>query len=195
MALTLDDGPNPPYTEMFLRILAQENIPATFFMLGRNIEMYRLSALRVAAGGHEIGNHSFSHTALAFSSPRRTLWEIERTDALIRGLGYEGNVPFRSPYGERFGLHAWILLWLDRGNFLYDVPPIPPDYFRSDPQAMADSAVARAKNGSIFLFHDGEGIRVESLEATAQSVRRLKAAGYEFVRLTELGHGGKAHPP
>jgi peptidoglycan/xylan/chitin deacetylase (PgdA/CDA1 family) len=186
IALTLDDGPNPPYTEMFLRLLEAEKIPATFFMLGRNIEMHRLSALRVVAAGHEVGNHSFSHSAMAWARPVRTVDEITKTDALIRGLGYEAAIPFRAPFGERFGLHAWILLWMRRPNTLYDVAPVPPDYFRNDPQAMADSAVARAQNGSIVLFHDGEGIRVESLEATARVVRRLKANGFTFVRLSEL---------
>ncbi len=186
IALTLDDGPNPPYTSLFLRLLAQEKIPATFFVLGRNIELHRKAALEIVSQGHEIGNHSYSHQPLAWKSPHLIAREISRTDALIRSLGYQGKIPFRAPFGEWFGMHNLTLFWLGRENVLYDVPPEPPDYFRSNPQAMADSAQQRVKPGSIVLFHDGEGIRVESLEATARLIPALKRQGYTFVRVSEL---------
>jgi peptidoglycan/xylan/chitin deacetylase (PgdA/CDA1 family) len=186
IALTLDDGPNPPFTEKFLQLLAQEQVPATFFLLGRNIEMHRSTAQKIAASSHEIGNHSYSHSALAWKPWKQITEEIEKTDRLIRGLGYKGPIAFRSPFGEKVGWLAW-WLWLHaRRCFLYDVAPSPPDYFRRAPASIARSTLERTKGGSVLLFHDGEGIRIESLEAAARVIRELKARGFTFVRLSEL---------
>jgi peptidoglycan/xylan/chitin deacetylase (PgdA/CDA1 family) len=186
VALTLDDGPNPPYTEKFLQLLKHENIKATFFFIGRNIQMHRASALSVTNAGHEIGNHSFMHERLSWLGFGRTASEIHETDQQIRSLGYKGPIPFRAPFGERWGLHTWVLWYLGRKNILYDVAPVPPDYFRSEPQAIAESTLARTRPGSILLFHDGEGIRVEALEAAALVIKQLKSQGYRFVTISEL---------
>lgn len=190
IALTLDDGPNPPYTERFIQLLAREGIPATFFFIGRNIEMHRATALKVVQAGHEIGNHSYSHRHLAWSAWAEVGKEIEHTDRLIRSLGYEDPIPFRAPFGQRFGWLAWWLWAKGRRNFLYDVTPTPPDYFRSSPTAIAESSIRRAQGGSVLLLHDGEGIRIEALEAAARIVPALKAKGFVFTRLSELSRRG-----
>jgi peptidoglycan/xylan/chitin deacetylase (PgdA/CDA1 family) len=195
VALTLDDGPNPPYTERFLELLDREKIPATFFVLGRRVEWHPSLLKRIADAGHELGNHGYSHHSLSALPPWRVSEEIRRTDALIRASGYTAAIPFRAPFGERFGVHAWVLLLQGRKNLLYDVGPHPPDYFRADPQSMADSAERRARGGSIILFHDGEGMRTESLEAVARLIPRLKAAGFTFVKLSHWGLGQTGSPP
>ncbi len=186
IALTLDDGPNPPYTERFLQLLEKEKVPATFFFIGRNIEIHRATALKVLEAGHEIGNHSYTHKRLAWEAWREIENEVSTTDKLIRSLGYTGPIAFRAPFGQRFGLLAFWLLFNGRANTLYDVAPQPPDYFRSSPVAISESSIERTRNGSILLLHDGEGIRIESLEAAARILPALKSKGFRFVRLSEL---------
>ena len=58
VALTFDDGPHPRYTDMILDILAEYDVPATFFVIGKNVEYYSAPFLRAIAEGHEIGNHT-----------------------------------------------------------------------------------------------------------------------------------------
>ncbi len=183
IALTLDDGPNPPYTEKFLQLLQREQVPATFFFIGRNIEIHRATALAVARSGHAIGNHSYSHLSLALVTPWRIAEEFHRTDDLIRGLGYAGPIAIRAPFGQNWGGLPWFFVVGGRRQWLYDVAPEPADYLRADPAVIAASTVRRTQSGSVLLFHDGEGIRIESLEAAARAIGELKAAGFAFVPL------------
>src|ERR1051326_5728515 len=61
IALTFDDGPNEPYTSEILKILKDNNIRATFFLVGKNVEAEPEAAREIAAAGHVIGNHSYDH--------------------------------------------------------------------------------------------------------------------------------------
>ena len=195
IALTLDDGPHPTYTDLFLRYIAQEKIPATFFISGNGALTYPALLRKLAISGHEIGNHSLTHKPLAWSAPWEIAREIQATDQLIRASGYTGPIAFRAPFGQRFGILSWVLAFQARSNTLYDVKPSAPDYFRSDPQAMADAMYANVRAGSILLLHDGGGERVEALEALARLVPRLKQEGFEFVTLSALLNSKKESLP
>src|SRR5690349_19551357 len=59
--LTFDDGPNPDATDSILETLDRYDVPATFFMVGDHVRRYPEIARRVAAAGHEIGNHTQTH--------------------------------------------------------------------------------------------------------------------------------------
>ena len=65
IALTFDDGPDPVWTPKILDILKQENVKATFFIVGENGQANPDLVKRIVAEGHEIGNHSFTHPNLA----------------------------------------------------------------------------------------------------------------------------------
>ncbi len=186
VALTFDDGPNPPFTERTLEILAHYGIRATFFFIGRNIEMHRTTALAVVRSGHEVGNHSYSHERLGFGGPGRIRAEIADTDGLIRTLGYEGAIPFRAPFGQVTLWTHWILGKLGRTNFLYDTPTAPPDYFRPDPKPMLGHLLDGVRAGSVILLHDGEGIRTETTVVLEGLIPELLARGYVFKTVTEL---------
>ena len=81
--LTFDDGPNPAATEPILETLATEGIPAAFFMVGEHVRRFPGVGRRVAAAGHEIGNHTLRHRKLHLAGPARIREELERTHALI----------------------------------------------------------------------------------------------------------------
>ena len=97
-ALTFDDGPSR-YTPHILDVLRENGIPATFFMLGKNVKFYPQHVQRIVAEGHEVGNHSFSHPNLRRISRERKLEEIEITDKLLRDLG-ANPLYMRPPYGS-----------------------------------------------------------------------------------------------
>ncbi|MBE9070210.1 polysaccharide deacetylase family protein, partial [Leptolyngbya cf. ectocarpi LEGE 11479] len=68
LALTYDDGPNPPYTEGLLDVLREFDAKATFFTIGENVENNLETTRRIVAEGHELGNHSYSHKKLVDTS-------------------------------------------------------------------------------------------------------------------------------
>ena len=97
VALTFDDGPNPPHTEALLDMLAQHNVKATFFLKGRNIEAFPESVRRVVEAGHEIGNHSYFHKPMISLSESDMLEELVRTNNLIEQYIGDSPVLFRGP--------------------------------------------------------------------------------------------------
>src|SRR5881409_3417467 len=99
--LTFDDGPNPGATEPILETLAASEVPAAFFLVGEHVRRFPEVARRVAAAGHEVGNHTLRHQKLHMRGPRRIREELERAHELI--VDATNQVPrcFRAPHGYR----------------------------------------------------------------------------------------------
>jgi peptidoglycan-N-acetylglucosamine deacetylase len=196
IALTFDDGPNPAYTPQILDILAAHGVKATFFMVGRAIEAHPEVAAQVMQQGHEIGNHTWHHYSLNYLGPRAIHWELESTDDLIRQLGYQAPIPFRSPYGHSLLFLPWVLNQMHRANVLWSIDPKDWD------AKSADEVITRLDGnlhcGGILLLHDGDatpdglvyGTRAPTVEAVEQILTTYSAQGYRFVTLSELMAAG-----
>lgn len=186
VALTFDDGPNPPYTQALVNLLKKTGVRATFYMVGRNIEMHRNAALEVQAAGHELGNHGYSHEMLRFAFPWRIESEVEKTDRLIQSLGYRQAISFRAPFGIT-NLSMLFALWrLKKQHIGYAIEST--DYLRPDPEVMFQKLRAQIEPGVIIVLHDGEGIRTETLILTEKLIEYLKISGYRFLTVSELLH-------
>ena len=184
VALTYDDGPNPPHTVDLLEVLRRHDVRATFFMNGRNVERHRAAAEAVLASGHEIGNHSYSHPLMIFRTPRSVSREIAATDAILRDLGVTGDIHFRSPYGAHLLAVPYVLARTDRINVLFDV--VPEDWKEQDPAVIAERVLSECVPGSIVLLHDGGGGRGGTVAATGRIIEGLRARGYELVSIGAL---------
>lgn len=101
LALTFDDGPNPAWTPRLLDILAEHNVRATFFMVGKFAKSEKELARRVAAAGHLIGNHSWSHPDLSRTREANVLDELTRTNDLLAKITGKPVRYFRPPFGAR----------------------------------------------------------------------------------------------
>jgi peptidoglycan-N-acetylglucosamine deacetylase len=103
--LTFDDGPSAETTPYLLDHLKKSGIKATFFVVGRNIENARGRAIveRMAAEGHQIGNHTYRHPNLTQLDGARVEQEIKQTEDLIGPLD-NGTKVFRPPFGFRNGV-------------------------------------------------------------------------------------------
>jgi peptidoglycan-N-acetylglucosamine deacetylase len=101
LALTFDDGPNPAHTPRLLDILAEHDVRATFFLVGRYAQAAPSLVRRIADAGHLIGNHSWSHPNLAFISATRIEDELRRTSETLADLTGKPVRFFRPPFGGR----------------------------------------------------------------------------------------------
>jgi peptidoglycan/xylan/chitin deacetylase (PgdA/CDA1 family) len=101
LALTFDDGPNPTWTPRLLDILAEHNVRATFFMVGKFVKAEPELARRVADAGHLIGNHTWSHPDLSRTRAANVLDELTRTSDILAGIAGKSIVYFRPPFGAR----------------------------------------------------------------------------------------------
>jgi len=101
LTLTFDDGPNPAWTPRLLDLLAEHDVKATFFMVGKFAKAERDLARRVAEAGHLIGNHSWSHPNLSRARDANVLDELTRTNDLLGEICGKPVRYFRPPFGAR----------------------------------------------------------------------------------------------
>lgn len=185
VALTFDDGPNGQ-TDEILKILAGKNVSATFYLIGAALHDYPEEAKKLAAAGHELGNHSYSHQRMIFKTPTFVRMEVERTNEEIRMAGYQGNITFRPPYGKKLIVLPWYLAQRNIQTITWDVDPLqelPPS---ASAQTIRDFVAAQTKPGSIILIHPWYGETNHSREAIPLIIDELQAQGYRFVRVSEL---------
>lgn len=101
LALTFDDGPNPAWTPRLLDILAEHNVHAAFFMVGKFAQAERALARRVFDAGHLIGNHTWSHPDLSRTASGKVLDELTRTSDILAEITGKPMRYFRPPFGAR----------------------------------------------------------------------------------------------
>lgn len=186
VALTFDDGPTAQYTDEVLTILRQEGIKATFFVVGAALERDLAVCRRITAKGHELGNHSFSHQRLVLQPYSTIRQEIERTDALIRDCGYEGEIHFRPPGGKKYLLLPLYLAVTGRNDILWDIGPEGDRQVAADPERIVEYVQQRARPGSIVLLHVMYRSRENSRQALPGIIQGLREKGYRFVTVSEL---------
>ncbi len=101
IALTFDDGPNPAWTPQLLELLAKHRVKATFFLMGKYADAEPYLTRYIDEAGHLIGNHSWSHPNLAFTSQRKVEEELKRTKKTLEYITGKAVRYFRPPFGAR----------------------------------------------------------------------------------------------
>ncbi|HET6735289.1 polysaccharide deacetylase family protein [Mycobacterium sp.] len=183
VALTLDDGPGPLAPDV-LQILAEAGVQATFYLNGRDLAAHPDSGRAIAAAGHEIGNHTYSHRRMVFVSPDTVAEEVQRTDDEIRRTGYGGPITFRPPYGKKLWTLPKYLADHDRTTVTWDVEPDSANDASAD-QIVAETVDA-VRPGSIILLHVMYEGRAASRAAIPRIVAALRSDGYRFVTVSDL---------
>jgi peptidoglycan/xylan/chitin deacetylase (PgdA/CDA1 family) len=189
VALSFDDGPNDPCTRQLLAVLAKENVHATFMLIGLNAEKHPDIVRQIAAAGHAIGNHSYSHPRFDRSSPNTIREEITKNDAVLEKLTGKKPLLMRPPYGL-YG-PDYFEICRTTGHLIGGWSASASDWNPHTPQELAGALLDQLAPGAIFLLHDGKETndgphRVASVEAVAQLIPQIKARGYRFVTIPEL---------
>ncbi len=183
IALTFDDGPTKEHIDEILKILADENIKATFFVIGKDIEQNPGQLEKIIAAGHEVGNHTYSHERMTTVSSSFVKDEIEKTDTLIRDAGYKETIHFRPPYGKKLFSLPYYLWQHDRKTITWDVEP---ETFVLRANDIINYTITHTKNGSIILLHVFYDSRKESMKAVQPIIKGLKEKGFEFRTVSDL---------
>ncbi|MDY6781395.1 MAG: polysaccharide deacetylase family protein [Cyanobacteriota bacterium] len=182
IALTFDDGPWPTGTNDILYILKKNNIKATFFLLGRNVQNFPNLAKTIVNHGHVVANHSWSHPYHQHSQAAAAR-ELDRTDEIIYETTGVKSVLFRPPGGYlNNGLAAYAA---SQKNTVVMWSADSQDYRASSSQQIRN-VLANAGQGGIVLMHDGGGDRRRTVNALPIIIEKLKEQGYTFVTLPEL---------
>ncbi len=187
LALTFDDGPSPS-TPLFLNILAEHRARATFFQVGANVERHPEIARAVVGAGHEIGNHSYSHTNFALKSASLIGSDFARAQTAIRETSGVSPTLVRAPFGVRWFGFRGMQAQLGLTGVMWTVIGLD---WKLPASAIADRVLKNASDGGIICLHDGRGTRQNpdvspAVEAVRRIVPALMEAGYHFVTVSEL---------
>jgi peptidoglycan/xylan/chitin deacetylase (PgdA/CDA1 family) len=186
VVLTFDDGPSPPMTNKVLAALARECVRATFFLVGQPASGRAALVRRIAAEGHTVGHHSFTHAHLAHITPEQAVEEIDRGIAADEMAlnGVETTTPstpfFRFPYFE--STPAELDLLQSRGIAVFGADFWASDWNPMSPQQtlkLLTSRLNQARKG-IILLHDPQPRTVAMLPSF---LRYLREHGYRVVHV------------
>jgi peptidoglycan/xylan/chitin deacetylase (PgdA/CDA1 family) len=176
VALTFDDGPGPS-TGRLLDLLARDRAPATFFVIGRQINGNEALLARMMRDGHVVGNHTWSHPDLSRTSPDKTHAQSAATDAAITAATGQRPTVMRPPYGAM----SPTVTQLGEAVILWDVDTLDWKYRVSS--SVTQRALAGARSGSIVLMHD---IHPSTVEAVPAIIAGLRARGFTLVTVPQL---------
>lgn len=200
VALTFDDGPNPPYTDEIVDYLHAEHVPATFFVVGLAVHAHPEVVRKEYDDGNAIGNHTWDHAHLILLSRAHVERELTSTEDEIQRVTGERTPIFRPPFGARDFTVISVARQLGLQVIMWSVP-LPADWTQPPPDVIADRVLKYVKNGAIIVLHDGNkgrsADRKNTVEATKLIVTALRKKGYQFVTVPQLMKMGfaEATPP
>lgn len=177
--LTFDDGPHPSITAFVLDELKKYNAKATFFCIGKNVELYPDMYRRIIDEGHAIGNHTYHHLNGWKTADEEYLNDIENAKKII-----DSNI-FRPPYGR---ITRFQLSQLSKPRF--QLKPIMWSVLSGDfdvklsKESCRDHVLINAENGSIVVFHDSEKANERMRFALPEVLQYFSKKGFQFKKIS-----------
>ena len=171
--LTFDDGPHPDITPWILSVLNAEQVKATFFLVGRQIEEFPELVSEIKKNGHLIANHSYSHKNGWIADDSTYFQDIERCQKLM-----PENKLYRPPYGKlsftqiqklkkNYKLILWDVLSMDFSN-------------SATASRIKNNVLNNVENGSIIVFHNNKKSFKNLKPVLKETIGELKKRGYTF---------------
>jgi len=190
VALTFDDGPDATYTPMILEVLHRNHVPATFFVLGSQVDKYPKVMQWIQKAGHEIGNHGYHHYDLNKLTEQEVYGEIKRTEkSILKTTGILAQY-YRPPGGVM--THDVMNAVQTAGYDLIFWSVDPRDWsLARTASVIADSVIKNVRAGDIILFHDGGLNQRQTVAALQELITNLRSRGYRFVTVSQLMDAAK----
>jgi peptidoglycan/xylan/chitin deacetylase (PgdA/CDA1 family) len=171
--LTFDDGPTPEVTPCILSVLKKENVKATFFLVGQQIEEFPELLGAIIKDGHTIANHSYSHKNGWLTSKEKYLEDIENCQALM-----PNNKLFRPPYGKVTKVQIAVLKEKYK-IILWDV--LSYDFKQNtSPKKVQENIIQNTTAGSIIVMHNNLMSFKNLQPILEKTIQQLKEKGYNF---------------
>jgi peptidoglycan/xylan/chitin deacetylase (PgdA/CDA1 family) len=187
VAITFDDGPDPPFTLQVRDILDQHGAKGTFFTVGKALDARPDVSKALLDDGHLLGNHSYHHDAIRWLDPGYP--ELQDTqDAFKRNLGVCPAL-YRPPHGSHTPFMAQVVA--DHGMTMVTWDVSSADWATDDAQLVASRVLEKVKPGSIILLHDGIDGKIGAdrtviLDALPLILDGLEQRGLKPVTLDKL---------
>ena len=184
IALTFDDGPHPKLTKRILEVLDKYSIKSTFFVIGENVKNYPNELKKIYEKGHEIGNHTYSHSILKSMPKDKIQDEIINTEKQVREICDCNMSLVRPPCGIYDETLEKIAEEKDSKIVLWTIDT--HDWAHASKKNIVNNVLKNIKDGDIILFHDYVSGEYNTPEALDIIIPLLLEKGYEFVTVSEL---------
>ncbi|GAQ76943.1 peptidoglycan-N-acetylglucosamine deacetylase [Streptomyces turgidiscabies] len=188
IALTFDGNPGEP-TDRLMDVLKEYKAPSTFFLEGRRINKFPDVVRRIAADGHEIGNHTWTHPRLTDVSDARIRDELRRTARAISGITGSEPTLMRPPQGRTDDRVSKVSKELGVAQVLWTVTA--KDYETDDTALITERILDGADRDGIILLHP---LHKGTVPAVPAILKALSKQGYTFVTVSQLLAPAKAEP-
>jgi peptidoglycan-N-acetylglucosamine deacetylase len=188
IALTFDDGPNDPHTLKLLDVLAKHTVHATFFLIGKYVQQRPDIVREIAARGHVIGNHTFTHPLLTLETAARIRSELMQCHAAINdAIGEHSNL-FRPPWGGRRPGTFRIVRELGFEPVMWNITGY--DWNAPSVEFLEQKVFSKLRGGDVILLHDGRhkafgADRSKTVELVDRLLTRYKDQ-YEFTTIPQM---------
>lgn len=196
VALTFDDGPDPRWTTKILDILKAKQAPATFFVIGQNMQKHPELVRREVDEGHDVGGHSWTHPNIAETPLPQVTVELNATQRLFEVLTGRSMRLFRPPFfgdAEPSTPHevAPLVIAQTLGYTTVGLRIDPDDWQKPTPQQIIDRTLDRLDHpgdrpGQVVLLHDAGGDRSRTVAALPGLIDAIRARGDRLVTVGEL---------
>jgi peptidoglycan/xylan/chitin deacetylase (PgdA/CDA1 family) len=190
VALTFDAGANADGIPFILRTLAQYQVPGTFFLTGKWVEVYPEYAARIGSM-YPVANHSHSHPDLTKLSDAAVRGEVIGAEAAIqRATGKDTHPMFRFPFGASSPHTIELVNSLGYGaiNWTVDTRGWQGTSGGQDVDQIVDRVLAALQPGEIIIMHVGSHPTDHSTldaDALPQVIEEIRARGYGFVTVDD----------
>lgn len=181
IAITFDDGPSEVVTPRILKLLAKHKVPATFSVVGRNVQAHPELIKQMTDQGCEIVNHTWQHENLKDMTEEQIAESVLRTEEAIWKACGEHAVFVRPPYRSSDSRTADVLKTLGKAQLLWNVDP--EDWKSKNADTIIRLVLGNVKDQSTVILHD---IYPSTYEAAAGFIPELASRGFEFVTVSEL---------
>ncbi len=184
IVLTFDDGPHPKQTRQILDVLDKYGVKATFFVIGVNVKNYPGIVSEVLARGHEIANHTTTHSHASRLDMHALQNEIVECEREVFAQTGKRCKLFRPPEGAMTDTMRHVVKELGYTSVFWTLDT--RDWAHTPPDQISDYIIQNAKNGDIILMHDYIGANSPTVRALETFIPVLLEQGFTFVTAGEL---------
>ncbi|MEU0432739.1 glycosyltransferase [Streptomyces sp. NPDC006290] len=189
IVLTFDDGPTANWTPEVLKVLEENDVEGTFFMVGSMISRYPDVVKTLVDQGNEVGIHTFTHVDLSYQSTARLQRELKQTQLALAGAAGVTTTLFRAPYSSEISAvdnYSWPV-YKELGSLGYTsvfVDTDSDDWKKPGVSKIVRWATPKNNQGAIVLMHDAGGDRSQTVAALGTYIKKMKAKGYTFTTVS-----------
>ena len=187
VAITFDDGPSK-YTPQLLDFLQENEVKATFFIVGNRVSSFKSTVKRIVDEGHELGYHSYSHKIQTKLSSEKIASDFASSNKAVKNLTGQGYTVWRAPGG---GISSRVLKAIKLPHIMWTVDTL--DWKHRNVNYVYNAILNNTDDGEIILLHD---LHKTSVEGAIKAMETMLEGDYEFLTVTELlSRNGTAPSP